>query len=100
LLLVSKKLIRLDAEHADVLAFLPPTRNSQFFRLIEREVDSVPDEYPEAIDVSHAFNVLLANNLVLDQRRLGAGEYCYDRYFLCAMISDEDMPWDAKEIDW
>lgn len=40
----------------------------------------------------------LANNLVLDRSRYGPGESetRYERYFLCAELADDDMPWDAS----
>ncbi|KAG0652444.1 hypothetical protein D0Z07_0338 [Hyphodiscus hymeniophilus] len=44
---------------------------------------------------------LLTNNLFLDRSGFAAGEDGPHRfYFLCAYISDEEMPWDAESIDW
>ena len=43
---------------------------------------------------------VLANNLVLDKTASGSGEGSYEDCFLSANIVDEDMPWDATQVDW
>ncbi|KAE8442861.1 hypothetical protein EG329_002603 [Mollisiaceae sp. DMI_Dod_QoI] len=43
---------------------------------------------------------LLTNNLVLQGRDYLAGEGDYQDWFLCAEISDEDLPWDITQTEW
>ncbi len=43
---------------------------------------------------------LLTNNLVLHGRDYLAGEGDYQDWFLCAEISDEDLPWDITQTEW
>ncbi|KAF7896389.1 hypothetical protein EAF00_006403 [Botryotinia globosa] len=43
---------------------------------------------------------LLTSNLILDPSKLGAGQGKFKDYFLCAEITDKDLPWDEEEEDW
>lgn len=79
---------------------LLPTQNAKFYRSLKAEDASHDHEDWEQLGT--ALSRLLTNNLVLDQTGFGAGDdggLC-NRPFLCAEISDEDLPWDPSEIDW
>jgi len=51
-------------------------------------------------NVMEALRVLLENNLVLDRKGGMAGEDEYRHGFLCAEISDSELPWNSEEEDW
>lgn len=53
------------------------------------------------VDLKKELDQLLQNNLVLDQTRCGPGEEGHRLHtFLCANITDQDMPRDTSVIDW
>ncbi|CAG8971595.1 hypothetical protein HYALB_00007988 [Hymenoscyphus albidus] len=62
----------------------------------------VRPETREALDkLRQSIDELIQNNLVLDQSHCGPGELgMHEHAFLCAKISDDDLPWDTSEIDW
>ncbi|CAG8954510.1 hypothetical protein HYFRA_00004423 [Hymenoscyphus fraxineus] len=65
------------------------------YRFIRPETREALDKLRQSIDE------LLQNNLVLDQSHCGPGELgMHEHAFLCAEISDDDLPWDTSEIDW
>lgn len=75
-----------------------PTTEASYFR---RLMDYLKAAEGDAAD-SHLMKTLedlLQNNLVLDRSGFGAGQGPFEG-FLCAEISDEEMPWDPSEIDW
>ncbi|PVH75278.1 hypothetical protein DL98DRAFT_658200 [Cadophora sp. DSE1049] len=43
---------------------------------------------------------LMANNLKLERGDVKSGEGDYQDYFLCAVVTDEDLPWDVSQLDW
>ena len=53
-----------------------------------------------AKQVHAAVRPLFEKNLVLDDSDDGAGQGIYKDCFLCAEISDEDLPWDVDQIEW
>lgn len=50
--------------------------------------------------VSPILKPILKNNLTLDSSGDGAGEGIFADRFLCARITDEEMPWDKNAKDW
>jgi hypothetical protein len=77
-----------------------PTQNAKFYRSLK--VEDANHHHEDWEQLGTALSRLLASNLVLDQTVFGAGdgEGLCNRSFLCAEISDEDLPWDSSEIDW
>ncbi|KAI9642862.1 hypothetical protein NHQ30_008596 [Ciborinia camelliae] len=45
-------------------------------------------------------SVAMRNNLILDRSKVGAGQGKFKEYFLCAEVTDEELPWDQEEEDW
>jgi hypothetical protein len=43
---------------------------------------------------------LLKNNLSRDKSGDKTGDGIFLDFFLCFEIEDEDLPWDATQVDW
>lgn len=54
----------------------------------------IPDSYEPLL------KPLVKNNLCLDRSGEVSGQGSYAQYFLCADISDEDLPWNVHQDDW
>lgn len=70
-----------------------PTQNAEYYRDIYEHLSDIAD--PEGDDVHAALNPLydlMTSNLALDKTGWRSGEGYYSTYFLCANISDEEMP--------
>lgn len=78
---------------------LGPTQNAKLYRHLKHEIEDglSPSDYPHLFQ---ALGELFKNNHAFDQTGFGAGQGPYSRYFLCANIEDEDMPWDSSEVDF
>ncbi|KAF7932714.1 uncharacterized protein EAE98_004013 [Botrytis deweyae] len=51
-------------------------------------------------DIDQVLTKILSSNLILDPSKLGAGQGKFQNYFLCAEITDKELPWDREEEDW
>lgn len=75
-----------------------PKESAPFFKNLKVQVDALLDSgyrgAPDLEDLNDSLADLLANNLVLDQRRS-----VVEDYFLCANLADFEMPWDQDEVD-
>ncbi|RDW69603.1 hypothetical protein BP6252_08623 [Coleophoma cylindrospora] len=82
----------------DIRSDTNPTTEASYFRCLKDNLKALePDsDYPP---LRKALDDLLQKNLLLDRSSFGAGQGPYEG-FLCAEISDEEMPWDPSEIDW
>jgi hypothetical protein len=83
----------------DLDSNLLPAQNAKFYRSLK--VEDANHQHEDWEQFATALSRLLGSNLVLDQSGFGAGddEGLYNRSFLCAEISDEDLPWNPSEID-
>ncbi|TGO46548.1 hypothetical protein BOTNAR_0580g00070 [Botryotinia narcissicola] len=52
------------------------------------------------INFDVALTTVLTSNLILDPSKLGAGQGKFKDYFVCAEITDKELPWDEEEEDW
>ena len=43
---------------------------------------------------------LMDNNLMLERGNVTPGEGVFGDKFLCAVVSDDDLPWDVSQLDW
>lgn len=50
-------------------------------------------------DIDRVLTKVLTSNLILDPSKLGAGQGKFREYFVCAEITDKELPWDEEE-DW
>ncbi|CZR63411.1 uncharacterized protein PAC_13308 [Phialocephala subalpina] len=80
-----------------------PEESSVFFKALKEQLQG---QLSRGVDDMHlrslyvAVDRLMRSNLTLDQTGFQAGEGPYKWCFLCADISDEEMPWDLNELDW
>ncbi|TGO24344.1 hypothetical protein BPAE_0105g00100 [Botrytis paeoniae] len=51
-------------------------------------------------EINEILTKVLTSNLILDPSKLGAGQGKFKDYFLCAEITDKELPWDEEEEDW
>lgn len=51
-------------------------------------------------EVSGLLKPVMYNNLVLDNSQDGPGQGRFKDYFLCAEVTDKELPWDENEVDW
>jgi hypothetical protein len=71
--------------------------NRIFYPWYFRRIADAPEPYSD----DRMLRDILKNNLVLQQHlKAGDSDACLVDHFLCAEISDEDLPWDVNEIDW
>ncbi|KAL5314543.1 hypothetical protein ACEPPN_017183 [Leptodophora sp. 'Broadleaf-Isolate-01'] len=75
-----------------------PTQNAHFYRHLYNQWEGEQEEGMQS--VMEALRVLLENNLVLERKGGLAGEDEYKHGFLCAEISDSELPWNMEEEDW
>ncbi|KAG4419550.1 hypothetical protein IFR04_007344 [Cadophora malorum] len=75
-----------------------PTQNAHFYRHLYNQWEGEQEDGMQ--NVMEALRVLLENNLVLDRKGGMAGEDEYRHGFLCAEISDSELPWNSEEEDW
>lgn len=96
-------------DEADALADfeygMDPIRNPKFYRTLKQSVDEQIEEDGDDASVTltslrNHLEFIIKSNLSLDKTGYAPGEGDYSHYFLSAKIKDEDMPWDATEIDW
>ena len=75
-----------------------PTQNAHFYRHLYNQWEGEQEDGMQ--NVMESLRVLLENNLVLDRKGGVAGEDEYRHGFLCAEISDSELPWNLEEEDW
>ncbi|CZT06610.1 uncharacterized protein RAG0_12292 [Rhynchosporium agropyri] len=75
-----------------------PSQNAHFYRHLFNQWEVDQEEGMESI--LEALRGLLENNLVLERKGGLAGEAEYKHGFLCAEISDSELPWNMEEEDW
>jgi len=51
-------------------------------------------------EVEKALYTLLENNLKFGGSKALSGTEPFENHFLCATISDDDLPWDCTQTDW
>ncbi|TGO38519.1 hypothetical protein BHYA_0073g00280 [Botrytis hyacinthi] len=51
-------------------------------------------------EIDEVLSKVLTSNLILDPSKLGAGQGRFKDYFVCAEITDKELPWDEEEEDW
>ncbi|TGO08726.1 hypothetical protein BTUL_0194g00060 [Botrytis tulipae] len=51
-------------------------------------------------EINETIAKILTSNLILDPSKLGAGQGKFKDYFVCAEITDKELPWDEEEEDW
>jgi hypothetical protein len=81
------------------------TENPQLLRTVREALSTDKTSlYPNVTEQIHrlkkAIPQLLSFNLFIDWTGSRAGYGPYRHCLLCYRISDEDMPWDANEVEW
>lgn len=72
---------------------LQATQNAQYYRELDKHLSRDPENYSLHRRVLQcAMRVLLRNNLRFDKTGRGAGWGIYEQCFLCADVSDDDLP--------
>ncbi|KAK6583446.1 hypothetical protein PZA11_004522 [Diplocarpon coronariae] len=61
---------------------------------------SCNEQWEEHLEIRREIGNVMANNLVLHDNIGYPGEGDHEAYFLCAAVDDEDLPWDASQMDW
>jgi hypothetical protein len=100
--------ISLGAQVAILENFDYGIKNPKFYKAVQQiwDLQEVEDADDDAFgtenmsELEDKLRIILQNELVLDNSGCGPGEGGYESYVLCATIRDEDMPWDATQIDW
>ncbi|KAL2063703.1 hypothetical protein VTL71DRAFT_5508 [Oculimacula yallundae] len=79
-----------------------PSQNAHFYRHLYNQWEIEQEDGMQSL--MESMRALLENNLVLErnlERNMGlAGEDGYKHGFLCAEISDSELPWNMEEDDW
>ncbi|KAE8442587.1 hypothetical protein EG329_003074 [Mollisiaceae sp. DMI_Dod_QoI] len=76
------------------------TMDAKFYRAIMERLQDDDPWYVGYQELRKPLDALLQNNLMLDHNGSLPGMYPYEDCFLCANVSDEEMPWNRDEVDW